>query len=580
MNKHIGIILLLFINIPHADARSPYRETVGFQVTWDVGYGSNVYVVGSHPDVGSWSPTNNAVKLRWTAGNVWTGQIGIQAGTVLEYKFIARHAASNRYCDAANVLWEPGPNRTNMVAAQPAAAYTGKTVFYYSTWTNVSIVYRDGASFTGKTMTTAGAGRFGGEYLYRVDRIGEAGEALEFVCNGYAGGGVLWDNPLYSDFNNNYYTDLDVFLLQDKQIYNYWPPATVTGPRLLTNWVNSTAPGIPGRNIRIYLPRGYDTNTWKRYPVLYMHDGQNIFAGSVVPGESPANQWNLDEIATKEISQGRMRECIIVGMDKSITNRGREYTPTNDFVTGEGQGMANQHMKFVVDNVRPTLDYNYRTLNDRGNTLVGGSSRGGLSSIYLTYDTNVFGGMLAMSPSLTRAPNYTAALYGKAKPNARLYLDTGTDEHLQIPDADYWNKPWEGYDIFLGHGCVVNRDLLMRIGCGAGHDELAWRARLPAALRYLLPAREEPNALAIQEHAPTMTVAQAGPAERIRFSAFALQDQRYIVQRTGNLTGNFWSNTVATVQRMPWGEIALTNDAGEWTTPVFFRWAVSPAFDK
>ncbi len=561
-----------------ATAASPYRETVGLAVTWDVGYGSNVCVLGNHPDVGAWSVTNNAVKLRWTAGNVWTGQVAVQAGTVLEFKFVARDAAAARYCDPANVYWESGGNRTATVPAQPAAPYPGKTVFYYSTWTNISIVFRGTNGFEGRTMTRAGPGRTTGESLYRVDDAGMPGEAMEFVFNGYDSGGTQrWDNSPYADFNNNYYTDLDFLILQDKSIYNYWPAATVSAPVLRTNWVNSTVPGIPGRPIRIYLPRGYTENTNRQYPVLYLQDGQNVFTHSVVPGESPAEAWDADGVATREISQGRMRECIIVGVDKSITNRGPEYTPPTDEVVGEGMGIANQFVQFVADNVRPTLDYNYRTRNDPDNTLVGGSSRGGLFSLYATYATNLFGGTLAMSPSLTRAPNYTTALSAMTRRAARIYMDTGTSE--EVAGGDYWAKPWEGYDIFLGQGYVVNQNLLMRIGCGAGHNESAWRARLPAAFRFLLPARGEPNLVALGEFKTTLTDCAADGHGDLSAQFTALEHTDYTTQSATTLMPAAWIDLGST-QRVatPWAplETVVTNAAAQ---ALYLRVRARPGYE-
>jgi hypothetical protein len=112
------IVLAVLAGSAAAQARSPERVTFPVSITWDVGPGNNVYLVGSHPDVGSWNPVN-AHKLRWTSGNNWTGQVAVQAGTALEYKFIYRNGASNQYCNGANVVWEGGANRTTNL---PAAA--------------------------------------------------------------------------------------------------------------------------------------------------------------------------------------------------------------------------------------------------------------------------------------------------------------------------------------------------------------------------------------------------------------------------------------------------------------------------
>ncbi|NCC53526.1 MAG: hypothetical protein EOM20_20265, partial [Spartobacteria bacterium] len=538
---------------PAGYARSPEREVVAFSTTWDVGYGTNVCVVGNHADLGLWSPTSS-VKLQWTSGNVWTGQIAIQKGTDFEYKYIARNGATNIYCDPDNVIWEPGDDRTLSTGEAPEAPYDGKTVFYYSSWTSATLLII-GTNISSADMRQVGPGRSGGEFLYRVDGVGEAGEGMEFVPNGWLNGTNYWDNPVYGDWNNNYYTTLDTFLLQDGDIYNYQPASYVSPPRIISNYVNSTVPVITGRLIRIYLPRGYDEHTWKRYPVLYMHDGTNVFD----PGGT-FGSWSADATATKEISQGRMRECIIVAIDNAA-NRRAEYEPPGDTYTGEPPGHADQYLLFVMNNVRPTLDYNYHTLTDRRNTLVGGSSMGGLVSIYCGYATNVFGGVMAMSPSITRAPNYTAALRGKTKQPMRMYVDTGADEgNVGIGTGNYWEKPWEAYDIFLAQGYAVNENLIMRVGCGHYHNEAAWRNRLHLAFRFLLPVRDDPNMLAQATWPPVFSGGAPGP--EITFHTQQHFSYALETRETGSLMTGGWSNlSPAVTEENPWNVITLTNTA-------------------
>ena len=134
------LLSLLFLLFPAlCPARSPAREVVSFSVTTNTGLGRSVFVVGSHADVGNWNPTG-AVKLYWTSGNVWTGQVAVQAGTTLEYKFITRGTATTQWCDGANAEWSGGGNLTTAVPAQPSAPYTNKTIYYHSGWTNAFIL--------------------------------------------------------------------------------------------------------------------------------------------------------------------------------------------------------------------------------------------------------------------------------------------------------------------------------------------------------------------------------------------------------------------------------------------------------
>ncbi len=501
----LGLTFLLMGTGGFALAGSPDREVVPFNIVWDVGFGNDVYVTGNHPDVGNWQPTG-AIRLRWTSGNMWTGDIAIQKGTALEYKFIARNGASNQYCNNANVTWESHPNRTNAIPPAPPPPVAGKTLYYFSSWPTASVIFTSGAdtNFYSLTLTPIGPGRTPGELLHRADGVGVRGASIQFVMTD---GNGNYDRAPYTNgvgsMGRDYLTALDDFLLQDGHLFNYWPAASVSAPRVETRYVDSSFPPISGRTVRIILPRGYDSHPWKRYPVIYFQDGQNLTNGAN-PGGTGA--WNADVTSLIETSQGRMRETIIVGVDNYPERRRWEYNPPGDTYPGENPGRADAYISFVVHNVRPTIDYHYRTLNDRRNTLIGGSSMGGICSVYAGLDTNVFGGILAMSPAFTRATNYLAAMASKPKQPMRVYMDTGTDEG-QIgtpPGGYYWDDPWTGYRRFQQIGYVPNLDLMMRIGCGHGHNEAAWRARLPTAFRFLLPVADDPNLLAHESHPPVI----------------------------------------------------------------------------
>ena len=479
------MILLALAICPIAQARSPDREIVPLTVTWDVGYGTNVHAVGSSAELGNWSALD-AIKLRWTDGNVWTGQVAVPRGMTVEYKFIARCGEAAKAGDPANVVWEPGTNRV-ITTAVADADERGKTVYFYSTWTSAALVVVAGTNATTVPMAQIGPGRTTNEFLYKADHVGRRGELLEFVPNGFADGESRWDNPEDGGWNRNYCTPLDTFLLQDGQTYDYWPAPTSSAPRVVVNRIQNAPPGFSNRTIHVYLPRGYEGNASRRYPVLYMHDGQNVFD----PG-GEFGSWSADAIATREMGQGRMRECIIVGVDNSPRRR-QEYEPPGDrYYTNEAPGAADAYLKFLTGTVKPAIDRKYRTLAGRTDTFVGGSSMGGLVSLYCGYESDVFGGVLAMSPSVTRATNYVASLGGRSKPPLRIYMDTGTDEGNIGPGyGNYWEKPWEAYDLLLERGFAPNGDLMMRTGYGDGHNEAAWRKRLPVALRFLLDPRDE-----------------------------------------------------------------------------------------
>lgn len=547
-----------------------WQEPQPFAHVWDTGPEYALFVAGAAEEIGAWDPAR-AVRLTWTAGNVWTGNVALPAGRAHEYKFIRRSMAASEYCNSANVVWMPGDNLAVTTAPPPAAPYTGKTIYYHSAWSNVQILYRCGSTqWQGAALVDVGPGRTESARLHSVAGIGAPDETIEFVFNGMSNGAVQWDNAPYEGLGAgdwNYHTPLDVFWVQNKQVYNYAPPASSGVARIEERVVNSTVDGIPGRTVRIYLPRGYDQNTSRRYPVLYMHDGQEVFCG-----DAPrSDQWNADWHATREISQGRMRECIVAAMDNG-TNRQAEYEPPGDtYYTGYPAGVGDKYLKFVSDNVRPTLDFNYRTLTAPGDTLIGGSSMGGLISIYFGYETNIFGGVLAMSPAITRATNYTSALWANSRKDLRIYVDTGSSEGSVGPGGgDYWFKPWEAYAIFLRQGYPVNRDLLMRIGCGAGHNEAAWSARFPDAARFLLDVRREPNPLAPAAHPPRLEPAGA-PGN---WQNLTLGGYHYALEQKDDLvtTGHWQTNQVSALETNPWGSRTWTGDR----SPGFYRLRAIP----
>jgi predicted alpha/beta superfamily hydrolase len=526
------------------------RGVLSFSVVSNVGVGRSVFVVGNQRDLGNWAPVD-AVKLRYTAGDVWTGQVAVVAGAAVEFKFISRNDTSNEYCNAANVQWSAGANLTTSTPPLGAAYYGGKTVFYYSGWTQVFLLAStDGVAFTDHALAQVSTGRFAGEFLYRGDGIGSAGGSLEFVLHNGAGS---YDKAPYGGYgDSNYFTRLDAFVLQGGGIFNYWPAPSISPPQIVNAHVFSTVNGVTGRGCRIYLPRGYAEHTGRRYPVLYLQDGTNVFD----PG-SANGSWSADATATREISQGRLRETILVALDNIPDYRRSEYNPPTDTYVGQPAGTADKFLRYLFDNVRPTVDVNYRTLTNRANTLVGGSSMGGIFSIYAAHETNVFGGVLAMSPALTRAPNYTAALWSRARLPVRIYLDTGSAEGQVglTPGGDYWGAPWEGYNIFLAQGYAVNEDLLMRIGCGHQHNEAAWSARLPGALSFLLDVRDEPSPLLAAVHPPPLAGSPTGV-----LTVPTLRRHAYRLETASSLVGPAWiAVSTSAVETLPWGETALTS---------------------
>jgi predicted alpha/beta superfamily hydrolase len=236
------------------------------------------------------------------------------------------------------------------------------------------------------------------------------------------------------------------------------------------------------RDLIVYLPPGYDTQAERRFPVLYLHDGQNLFDGatSFIPGMD----WHVGQTADQGICAGVVEPLIIVGMYNTQA-RIREYTPTH--VPKLGGGRADRYAKFLIEEVKPFIEREYRTAGGAQNTGIGGSSLGGLVSLYLGLKlSNIFGKIAALSPSVwwnQRVMNRFALQY-EAQQRPRIWLDVGTREGGRtVQDVEQFR------DVLLQKGWRLEQDLHYERVEGAEHNEAAWAQRVGPFLRFLYPLR-------------------------------------------------------------------------------------------
>jgi len=243
------------------------------------------------------------------------------------------------------------------------------------------------------------------------------------------------------------------------------------------------------RNLLVYLPPGYDDHPDARYPVLYMHDGQNLFdaATSFIGVE-----WNVDETVTRMVEDGEVRPLIVVGVENT-SQRAFEYTPVPDRARGGGGGDI--YASFLVDEVKPFIDTNYRTMPDAAHTGIMGSSFGGLASIYTAWKhPDVFTRVGAMSTSYGWAGGHIIGFVesNPPPPGARVWIDMGTAEYPTDSDGDGISDIIEQHrrfrDALLEQGLTLPGTLAYVEDEGAVHNERAWAARFPRALRHLFPA--------------------------------------------------------------------------------------------
>ncbi|HEX9160785.1 MAG TPA: alpha/beta hydrolase-fold protein [Thermoanaerobaculia bacterium] len=151
------------------------------------------------------------------------------------------------------------------------------------------------------------------------------------------------------------------------------------------------------RDITIYVPAGYDERGDRRYPVLYMQDGQNLFEAE---RSFAGHSWRLREAADDAIGERTASPMIIVGVDNAGTARIDEYAPTHDPIKNGG-GRADDYARMLLEELKPLIDSRYRTMTDGETTGIGGSSLGGLVSMHVALaHPEAFGRVAALSPSV------------------------------------------------------------------------------------------------------------------------------------------------------------------------------------
>ena len=236
------------------------------------------------------------------------------------------------------------------------------------------------------------------------------------------------------------------------------------------------------RGVWLYLPPSYDENPLARFPVVYMHDGQNLFNPATAFGGQP---WYAQDALNRGADSGAVREAIVVGVENTA-ERIDEYTPTRDAGRMAG-GRGDLYLRMLVEEVKPFIDRTYRTLPGAADTVLIGSSLGGLISAWAgIHHAGVFGNIGAMSPSTwwdDRGLRRAAALLRGLPPwRGPKYGDRG---HSGDPRDDVDNTAMLA-EAVRGAGYRDGVDFRYVVQPGAVHNELYWSQRLPGALAFLL----------------------------------------------------------------------------------------------
>ena len=249
------------------------------------------------------------------------------------------------------------------------------------------------------------------------------------------------------------------------------------------------------RHVGIWLPPGYDAS--ERYPVLYMHDGQNLFDPRLT---GSGEIWDVDDAIVRLVDSGTIPPLIVVGVFNTA-DRGFEYSPWHG---------APNYASFLIEELMPRVNESFSTFIGPENTAVMGSSMGGLLSYYLvTYHPEVFGacGCISSHFPLSEAMvrNFSSPETAGETLDQTPFIVRDIEKGLRVPKGvRYWfDYGTEGLDAqyhephkavhawLLGQGLKEGKDFVIRPYEGAGHNEQSWRERLEDPLMFMFGARAE-----------------------------------------------------------------------------------------
>lgn len=247
---------------------------------------------------------------------------------------------------------------------------------------------------------------------------------------------------------------------------------------------------VPARTVQVWLPPGYAAGH-RRYPVIYLHDGQNVFDE---PARLSGASWRVHRALAQAIAQNRARPAILVAV-WSNDNRLGEYMPQAALADAPDVPLpvdranvaGDAYLRFLVEELKPLIDRTYRTRRGRDDMMLMGSSMGGLISAYaLSRYPDVFGAAACLSTSWPIGEGFAARWYATHLPDPahhRLYFDygTGTEDGTIAPDQAQVTRSAHA------SGFVDGRNWMVREWPGDRHTESAWAGRVAVPLAFLLP---------------------------------------------------------------------------------------------
>lgn len=304
-------------------------------------------------------------------------------------------------------------------------------------------------------------------------------------------GTVMPNFRLAVDGDIDVHHEVDRFMVDPSVYMDDWRSSGVQGN--LVYWKDVQSEFLERtRHIVIWLPPGYEDDPDLRYPVLYMHDGQNLFDARI--GGSNGNVWGVDDAIVRLVESGHMPPVIVVGAFNTA-DRFAEYSPWHK---------APHYARFLIEELMPRVNSEFRTLTGPENTSVMGSSMGGLLSYYLvTGHPDVFGACGCVSSHFSLSEEmfvqFTTGRTSDSGFDSTPYIFYDIESDTFVPNGvRYWfDYGTKGLDAayaaphaairkwLLSQGLEEGRDFIVKAYPGADHNEASWRDRLEDPLTFI-----------------------------------------------------------------------------------------------
>ncbi len=453
------------------------RQTVLFEITQATSFGQSVFVLGDIPELGA-DDLTRAIKLDPSAYPTWRVSVAVPEGVTYAYRYYLRSDGPGQTSSPTNGT----PVTGVLTGSVPASAdAVGKTVVVRAPESAGTLTLRwrghGATTFESATMERLGPGSTLGSAEHFAFGVGadHASDAygMEFFIES-AGG---FREPLAGTLTAH----TEGVFVQQGDVFAYRPSASVSAAR--RDYAPSSPPTIfsnaigETRRYRVYLPRGYDEHTDRTYPLVFFHDGQNIFEfGSF-------GTWNADDAIDTTTRDGRVREAVYVGVDHADRFR--------DFIPGPG---ADNYVSFLTDELTPLIAGAYRVRTGAPDVGSIGSSLGGVIAMEMGWNHPDDFGLVGAVSGAWQVTTTTLNPQLESEParDVRLYMDSGDSGPS---DDNYW-RSYNLRDALAGSTApryALGGSLQHVVGFGDVHNEAAWNRRLPGVLGFLLPAGDAEN---------------------------------------------------------------------------------------